>query len=552
MARPLARLRAWTGLVLMAYAACHLTNHAMGLVSLDWVEAVHEALALVWHEGPGEVLLLVSLLVHVVLALTMIARSTSLRLARWQWAQLGLGLAAATILAQHVAGTVQVEGVTGGRVDYPLVLLATWPGQALAYSFMLVTIWAHGCLGLHFWWRLEPWYARAQPALAAAALLLPALAVGGYASAGRDVAHRSPTEVARWAEAREWPEPDVAGPVIARGERILLIGVFGGLAAALGWRFARRLATRRRTVRVTYPSGHLVSATAGLTLLEMSNEAGIPHAAVCGGRARCSTCRVRVTAGLDGLPPPGAGEQRLLERLGEPEGVRLACQIRPTAPLSVIPLVAPPAALRDARSDADPALGRERELAVLFCDIRGFTGLSEARLPYDIVYILNQYFRVMGEAVEAAGGRVDKVIGDGVMALFGLESDGDRAAREALVAVERMALGLDQLNRSLEGELDGPLNLAMGLHLGPVVVGEMGHGTARQLTAIGDTVNVASRLERLAKEADVQLAVSDTLLRRSGVDAEAAETMLPGRSETVRVLFYPDARDVLRKTAESA
>ena len=71
---------------------------------------------------------------------------------------------------------------------------------------------------------------------------------------------------------------------------------------------------------------------------------------------------------------------------------------------------------------ADFAQGSEREIAILFVDIRGFTGLAEGRLPYDVVFVLNRYFAAMGRAVEAAGGRVDKFIGDGVMALFGIES----------------------------------------------------------------------------------------------------------------------------------
>ncbi len=553
VARPLARLRAWTGLVLMAYTTTHLANHALGIVSFDLMRAAHRQVAVIWHTSPGEALLLASLVIHVLLALVVVARSASLSWPRWQWLQLGLGLGASVILAQHIAATARMEAVVGANADYAFVLRGVWPDQALVYAIMLIAIWAHGCIGLHYWWRIRRWYVRTQPALLVVALLLPALAIGGMAGGGRDVAQASPEVQAQWAAAGNWPSREEAARLIAEGRTEILAVVFGGLVVAIAIRIGSTIAARRRTVQVVYPSGHTVRANAGLTLLEMSRAAGVPHAAVCGGRARCSTCRVRVTAGLDALPPSAPAESRLLERLGSPEAVRLACQIRPTSPISVLPLVAPPAALADARAEADPSLGREREIAVLFCDLRGFTQLSEKRLPYDLVYILNQYFRAMGQAIDDAGGHVDKVLGDGVMALFGIDGDGPEVANNALRAAASMSEALERLNDDLAGELDTPLRLAIGLHLGPAVVGVMGHGAARQLTAIGDTVNVASRLETLAKQADAQLAVSDVLLRRAGIErAPDTDTMLRGRGERLPAHIYPDARTVLQPTAEPA
>jgi adenylate cyclase len=277
----------------------------------------------------------------------------------------------------------------------------------------------------------------------------------------------------------------------------------------------------------------------------MSREAGIPHASVCGGRARCSTCRVRITQGSETLAPPDAAEARLLERLGHPPEVRLACQIRPRAPLAVIPLVSPPTALADARADTDPHLGREREVAVLFADLRGFTGLSETRLPYDVVYLLNQYFRAMGEAIEQHGGHVDKFVGDGIMALFGLDAEPATAARSALAAVAAMGERLERLNAAMAAELEAPLRMGIGLHMGPAIVGEIGHGAARQLTAVGDTVNVASRLEALAKAHEAELVTSTTLLERAGRRSEAVATVaVRGRSGEVTVEIFPRIADL--------
>ena len=141
-----------------------------------------------------------------------------------------------------------------------------------------------------------------------------------------------------------------------------------------------------------------------MSVLEASRAAGIPHASVCGGRGRCSTCRVRVGAGAAQLPPPAADEARVLARIGDAGGgVRLACQLRPTHDLEVTPLMPAGAGPSDIRVQVNPGQGIEREIAVLFADLRAFTRMAEGRLPYDVVFVLNQYFRAMGQAIEEAG-----------------------------------------------------------------------------------------------------------------------------------------------------
>jgi adenylate cyclase len=531
-----------SGLVLMAYATTHLLNHALGLVSLDAMTAAKATVFGVWHRGPGNWILLAALTVHVALAVRLVATRLGRGLAGWQWVQLGLGVVIPLMLAQHVAGTALLEARTGAQMTYEGVLLAVWPDGALSYVAMIVVVWLHGCLGLHYWWRLSPRYARLRPWLIGVAVAVPSLAVGGFVTAGREVVDRAPTEAAGWAAANAWPPPARLEALVAQGEAVLLAAVYGGLAAALVWWGVRIGRTRRRRVAITYPSGRTARGLKGQTLLEMSRAAGIPHAAVCGGRARCSTCRVRVTAGAGTLPPPNSREAHLLARLGHPPEVRLACQVRPVAPLAVVPLVTPPTALADARADADPNLGREREVAVLFADLRGFTGLSETRLPYDVVFLLNQYFRAMGEAIEREGGHVDKFLGDGIMALFGLETTADEAAKAALRAAVAMGARLEQLNAALAAELETPLRMGIGLHLGPAIVGEMGHGAARQLTAVGDTVNVASRLDAVAKAHAAELVASSTLLERAGRRPDATATVaMRGRSGEITVAIFTRA-----------
>ena len=144
-------------------------------------------------------------------------------------------------------------------------------------------------------------------------------------------------------------------------------------------------------------------------------------------------------------------------------------------------------------------VGEAWELAIMFVDLRSFTQLAENRLPYDVVFLLNQYSTAMGQAIERAGGHPNQFVGDGIMALFGLESGPIVGSRQALEGALEMARTLEQLSRTLRHDLKEPLRIGIGIHAGQVIVGEMGYGRARYLTAIGDVVNTASRLEALSR-----------------------------------------------------
>ena len=182
--------------------------------------------------------------------------------------------------------------------------------------------------------------------------------------------------------------------------------------------------------------------------------------------------------------------------------------------------------------------GGEREVAVLFSDMRAFTRLAEQRLPYDVVFLLNQYMATMGRAIERAGGYPSQFVGDGIMALFGLEGGATRGCREALVGAVEMARALERLNHTLQHDLREPLAIGIGIHAGSVIVGEMGYGRARYLTAMGDVVNTASRLEALTKEYACQLIVSADVSNCAGIDMAAfaaLEIEVRGRTHPVRI-----------------
>jgi adenylate cyclase len=156
--------------------------------------------------------------------------------------------------------------------------------------------------------------------------------------------------------------------------------------------------------------------------------------------------------------------------------------------------------------------------------------MAEHKLPYDLVFILNSYFKTAGEAVARAGGVVDKFVGDGVMALFGIETDPNDGCRRALNAAHEMVNGVNQLSQLLAAELAEPMKIGVGIHSGPAVVGRMGYGSAVSLTAIGDTVNVASRLQDLTKEYGCQLVISEQVAKHAGINVD----LFPRHDLTVR------------------
>jgi adenylate cyclase len=522
------RLRLISGLVLFAFVATHLLNHALGIWSLAWMEQGRVVFLAFWRNWPMTTLFYGALLVHFVCAMQVLVRRRSLRMSWRDGLQVVLGLAMPLLVAAHVAGTRGAHELWGVDDTYAYVLYAIWVSEideGVIQAALLLAIWIHGVMGLANWLGLKPWYRRAKPWLLSASVLLPALALAGVAQGAR--------QVAVLAGESGWLAGLMAGTGLApvAGEVVTFVHgarpvvgaiLLASLAMVLVWRLLRDVvARRRRPPRLLYPDGRSIDLRAGMSVLEASWQAGIPHASVCGGRGRCSTCRVRTGSGSDHLPAPETDEQRVLDRIGAPPSVRLACQLRPTADLAVAPLLQPEEATGRILAPINPSGGEEREIVVLFADLRGFTALAEDRLPYDTVFVLNRYFAAMGGAIEAAGGRIDKFVGDGVMALFGLHAGPAVASRQAIDAARRMGEALAVLNESLKAELPGPLRIGIGIHAGSAVVGEMGYGPALHITAIGDVVNAASRLESATKELGVELVISGATLTRAGISAPA-------------------------------
>ena len=522
------RIRLVSGLIMFSYLISHFTNHMLGLVSLDAMEAGLRVVYPFWSYPLVSWALYGAFAAHFSLALWALWQRRTLRMPVAMAVQYVLGFTVPLLAIQHATLTRIAESFYGAdRGYYTNVLFGLWhthPLNGALQALLLVIAWTHACIGLRYRLRLEPWYDRMQPWLYTFALLVPVLALLGYAEGGREVLERIAREPGFPEQAtygRPTPEvQDELADIVAWGRGFVL----GSIAAVLAARQIRRwLQARRGLVRIGYPSGQSIDVVRGTSILEASRMLRIPHASVCGGRGRCSTCRVRVRGKAGALPPPSKDEAAVLRRVGAPPNVRLACQLRPRGDVEAVPLLPPLVHASEGFRHSGQLHGSEKEIAILFADLRAFTRLAETRLPYDVVFLLNRYFAAMGHAIEEAGGRVDKFIGDGIMALFGIDDGAEAGCRHAIEAARLMSLGLDELNRALEHEIDAPLRIGIGIHVGPVIVGEMGYGPATQLTAVGDAVNTASRLEALSKEFACELVLSDDVAVRAGLDMTAFE-----------------------------
>jgi adenylate cyclase len=543
-------LRLATGLVVAAFVVGHFLNHALGVVSVDAMNAMRFALAAFWRSLPGTILLYGSLATHFVLALVSLYRRSTLRMPAWEAAQLVLGLAIPPMLIGHVVGTRLTWTLYEHHIDYERIVGLLWSdaGAAAWQAALLLIVWTHLAFGVHYWLRLKAWYPAAQPILFAAALLIPAIALAGFAAAGASLWPRI-----EMVGGMQKYNLDLAGMTDAQRARLahwregLTWGFWLLLAATLLARWLR--ARIGATYQVRHASGRVITAPVGRTILEAIRDAGIPHASVCGGRARCTTCRVRVGDGLAALPPPRPAEARALARIAAPPNVRLACQCRPRSAVAVTPLLPAGADARMARRPGNPA-GSERRVVAMFVDLRESTQLGEGRLPYDVVFLMNQFFAEMYQALRASNGYYAQFRGDGLLALYGLNSEPAQACREALAGAAEMQRRLEALNTSLAADLARPLRIGIGAHVGLAIVGTMGPPDAPIHSAIGDNINIAARLEGMTKAYGCTLVVSEDTLREAGIEPRAAtlhRVRVRGRSERLNVYAVADPRALLEE-----
>ena len=508
-----------SGLVLFLFAITHFLNHALGLVNLETMHEAERWRQIVTRSVAGSTILGAALVAHIFLGLWKLARRSTLRLPPWELIQIGLGLLIPFLLFPHIVNTRVAHTYFGVEDNYLYELARLWPASAVLQSTLLVMVWVHGCLGIHYWLRVYAPYRAAQPVLLFIAIAIPLAALGGFMVSGRAVAQliENPDMFAKVKQVTHWPST-ADGNMLADyrfAVRLIFGGILAFVASAIAWGHYDRKAAEK--VPIKYLGGPVVMAAPGMTLLEISRANNIPHASVCGGRARCSTCRVRVEEGANSLPLPVFPETLTLASISAPHNVRLACQIRPTRPIAVTRLLrSASAGPQSADIEETDSAGIEKPLAVMFLDMREFTKLSQGKLPYDVVFLLNEFFAATGQAITNSGGWIDKFMGDGLLAVFGQHHGVEAGCRQALRAARAVDLALDHVNAKLESEVGRPLKIGMGIHAGPLLLGRIGYGASVDLTVIGNAVNVASRLESIAKEHGHQIVLSRDVARYAG------------------------------------
>ena len=547
----LRQIRLSTGLVLFLYVTLHFANHALGNISVGAMERGLIIQKLIWQSLPGAVILYLSLLTHMSLGFWALYERRRFRWTRLEATQLVLGLSIPFLLANHVIGTRVGLSQFGLEKGYAQELASLWVATPLLgalQAILLLIVWIHGCLGFHFWLRLKPFYPRVKGPLLAAAVLLPALALLGYYQGGERtlVAIQDPGWRARNLSPEHVGTPAQSAALV-KERTLALVLLAAALAATLLARGFRQWRENRvGSIQLTYPD-RTIRVARGFSVLEASLINNIPHAHVCGGRGRCSTCRIRILGGADGLPVPSAEEQAVLERVHAGPEVRLACQLRPTSDLAFVPLLSPYATTLDAYQAGAADSGVERYLVIMFVDMRGSSRLTEMRLPFDTVFIINQFLNAVSHAVLDAGGQPNQVLGDGLLALFGMSDPPGVACRQAILASAAIADRVGRLNTALAHALVEPIRFGVGIHAGVTVAGAIGYERHAQFTVIGDPVNVAARLQDLTKAIGCEVLMSEEVYERAGFAPDALpahEVETRGRDASVKARSAVRAADL--------
>jgi len=297
----------------------------------------------------------------------------------------------------------------------------------------------------------------------------------------------------------------------------------------------------------------------GQTLLDASIRNRIPHLHQCGGRGRCTTCRVQILDGISHVSPRNPIEQKVVNQRGWDEFTRLACQTKVHGAVVIRRLLDNPQDIivldLDELHGVAAGEGKELELAILFSDIRNFTTHSEKNLPYDVLHMLNRHFVAAAEPVLNNNGFIDKYIGDGILAVFGTRDESPaNTCRNAVRAALGMQDAAQRLSPVFEREFNMSLRIGIGIHFGTAILGRTGHPGKRQTTVIGDTVNTASRMESHGVAAAVQPKAIILLFRpvtpravrleqRLDVAGEVDLCRLLGRCPAARACPHEDGKD---------
>ena len=539
------QVRLFTGLILFAYLISHFTNHALGNISIPAMEEGMTYHIAFWRSWPVTIMFYAAALTHMSLGLWALYARRQFRWVTMEMIQLVFGLSIPVLVIGHLVGIRLAAALFDHDKLYAQAFFAYWVYRPYVHWMLyavLIVSWVHGCIGLFFWLRTKLWFKKVAAPLLAFAIFMPTVAMLGLYQGGRAIVRAS--------AAPEWRADNLTRDKVGTGAdqvilddiiQYALLAYLGLIVLVFAARGVRALLERSGgLVNLSYGDGRTIQIPRGLSVLEASTRFDIPHSSVCGGRARCSTCRIRVIGDCAALPQPSSREAFVLNRVGcgSDPSIRLACQLRPKSDVAFFQIF-PARVGTSALSQAiQTHAGKERYLVSMFVDLRGSTKLAEKLLPFDTVFIINRFLTAVSQAVVECGGRPNQFVGDGQLALFGLQTDPKTACRQAIMAAGRIAFHVDELNKFLGKDIPEPLRFGVGLHGGEVIIGDIGSHDHTVFTALGDAVNVTARLQDMTKNLACEVVLSDEVRKTAGLPEETwppVEVAIRGRVEPMIV-----------------
>ena len=551
------RSRTFSGCILFFYVFTHLLNHSLGLISLDTMEQGRAIFLKFWRHDVLFYVLYGALSIHFLLGVYALVRRRSFRMSRKEWIRNSCAVLIPFFLASHLSVTLWGSRFLGLNDSYAFMIISTYIFDPFGYiilGLMLVLVWTHGSIGIIGLVEFREFYSKRRGLFQGLILGLPLIAYGGYIRASIELSEASQSNPITILEliSNSNFTAEIGEKIVSLSDLLQFLVYPILLSLFVAFYFIRNLLEKRfNSIQVQYTDGTNINVSRGSSLLEASHKAGRYHESVCGGRGRCTTCRVRVTSSLGELPKPNKIEQSVINRLNFDQSLRLACQLRPETDIEINPLIK--LVNHDKQnlrfSNQENLSGIEKETVIMFCDLRGFTRLSDGKMPFDVVFILNKYFKLVTDAVEENKGRIDKFIGDGVMAIFDKDTTISKNCKNALKGAAMITTYLNDLNDELSTEDIEPLRLGIGIHSGNAIIGKMGYGEASTDTAIGDTVNVASRLEQLTKDYSCQLMFSSIVAENAELDKtklNSVKTKIRGKKDYLEAFYCGSADEAIK------
>ena len=249
-------------------------------------------------------------------------------------------------------------------------------------------------------------------------------------------------------------------------------------------------------------------------LLSVSIDNQIPHLHECGGNARCTTCRIRIVDGHKNLSKPTEREKEMSNNLDWGPSVRLACQCNVIkGDVSIERLLWSSPEITALQLETVPkGVAEEREVAILSCDMRGFTNITSKQMSFDTAHMLDRFYTALGDPILLNNGIIYQYVGDEIIGLFGVGGgDAETQCLNATRAAIGMRFAAERLNRYELSSFDVNLKIGIGITYGKAFLGHLGHPKQRQFAVIGDPMNMASRIQSATKEMTSNIVISDIM-----------------------------------------